>query len=230
MKEVTMSTTQTSKEQGATTLATNAIDMRLEVVTIPVSDMERAKEFYLGLGWRQDPTPPGSGVVQITPTGSGCSIHFGTNRTSAAPGSAQNLFLIVSDIQVAHDDLVRRGVAVSEVFHVGPDGKASGPDPQRRSYASLATFSDPDGNRWLLQEITTRLPGRGFGTLDVTTLTELLQEAEKYHGAYEPTAPKHHWSDFYGAYIVAQEQGRASEQAAEDGARNVERNRERVRG
>lgn len=225
-----MSTTHISKDQATTTPATKAIDMRLEVVTIPVSDTDRAKEFYLGLGWRQDVTPPGSGVVQITPTGSGCSIHFGTDRTSAEPGSAQNLFLVVSDIQVAHDDLVRRGVAVSEVFHVGPDGKASGPDPQRRSYASLATFSDPDGNRWLLQEITTRLPGRGFGTLDVTTLTELLQEAEKYHGAYEPTAPKHHWSDFYGAYIVAREQGSTSEQAAEDGARNVERNRERVMG
>ena len=225
-----MSTTQASKEQGTTTPATNAFDMKLEVVTIPVSDVERAKEFYLGLGWRQDATPPGSGVVQITPTGSGCSIHFGTNRTSATPGSAQNLFLIVSDIQMAHDDLVRRGVAVSEVFHVGPNGQASGPDPQRRSYASQAAFSDPDGNRWLLQEITTRLPGRGFSTLDATTLTELLQEAEKHHGAYEPAAPKHHWSDFYGAYIVARGLGRTSEQAAEDGARNVERSLERVKG
>jgi hypothetical protein len=105
-KEVTMNTTHISKDQATTTPATKAIDMRLEVVTIPVSDTDRAKEFYLGLGWRQDVTPPGSGVVQITPTGSGCSIHFGTDRTSAEPGSAQNLFLIVSDIQVAHEDLV----------------------------------------------------------------------------------------------------------------------------
>ena len=136
------------------------VDMKLEVVTIPVSDVDRATEFYVGLGWRQDVTPPGSGIVQLTPPGSGCSVQFGTNRTSAEPGSAQNTFLIVSDIQAAYDYLVGRGVEVSEVFHLGPDGPVSGAAPEHASYGSLATFSDPDGNSWLLQEITTRLPGR----------------------------------------------------------------------
>ena len=154
-----MSTTQVSSDASENASVKN-VDMKLEVVTIPVSDVDRATEFYVGLGWRQDVTPPGSGVVQLTPPGSGCSVQFGTNRTSAAPGSAQNMFLIVSDIQAARDYLVGRGVEVSEVFHLGPDGPVSGAAPEHASYGSLATFSDPDGNSWLLQEITTRLPGR----------------------------------------------------------------------
>ena len=143
------------------------------MVVIPVSDVDRAKEFYGRLGWRLDadfPFDNGFRVVQFTPPGSGCSIQFGTNITSAAPGSAQGLYLIVSDIEAARDELVARGVEVSEVFHAGtpgaqfqPDGtsgRVSGPAPDHASYSSFATFSDPDGNGWLLQEVTTRLPGR----------------------------------------------------------------------
>ena len=153
--------------------ARGAVDLKLEVVVIPVADVDRAKEFYGSLGWRLDadfPFDNGFRVVQFTPPGSGCSIQFGTNITSAAPGSAQGLYLIVSDIEAARDELAARGVEVSEVFHAGtpgaqfqPDGtsgRVSGPAPDHASYSSFATFSDPDGNGWLLQEITTRLPGR----------------------------------------------------------------------
>ena len=149
------------------------VDMRLEVVVIPVADVDRAKAFYAGLGWSLDadfPFDNGFRVVQLTPPGSGCSIQLGTNITSAAPGSARGLYLIVSDIGAARAELVARGVEVSEVFHPGtpgaqfrPDGaggRVSGPAPDRASYRSFATFSDPDGNGWLLQEITERLPGR----------------------------------------------------------------------
>ena len=149
------------------------MDMKLEVVVLPVADVDRAKRFYQTLGWRLDADYPfdnGFRVVQFTPPGSGCSIQFGTNITSAAPGSAQGLYLIVSDIEAARDELVASGVDVSEVFNEGtpgarfqPDGtsgRVSGPAPERASYRSFATFSDPDGNGWLLREITTRLPGR----------------------------------------------------------------------
>ena len=166
-----------------------------------------------GLGWRQDVTPPGSGVVQFTPPGSGCSIQFGTNRTSAAPGSAQNQFLIVSDIQAAHDQLVARGVEVSEVFHLGPEGPVSGPDPERRSYSSLATFSDPDGNSWLLQEVTTRLPGRvdaaetSFGS--ASDLAGAMRRASVAHGEHEKRTGEAdaNWPDWYAAYMVAEQAG-----------------------
>ena len=216
-----MSTTQVSGEANENARVRN-VDMKLEVVTIPVSDVDRATEFYVGLGWRQDVTPPGSGIVQLTPTGSSCSVQFGTNRTSAEPGSAQNTFLIVTDIQAAYDYLVGRGVQVSGVFHLGPGGPVSGAAPEHASYGSLATFSDPDGNSFLLQEIKTRLPGRGLSNLDVPNLTDLLREAEQHHGEYEPTAPKHHWSDWYAAYIVAREQGKTPDEAAKDGARHME--------
>src|SRR6266480_4038184 len=136
------------------------IDMKLEVVVIPVSDVERAEQFYRKLGWRQDVTPPGSGVFQFTPHGSSCSIQFGKTLTSAAPGSAQRTYLIVSDIQAVRDALVSAGIDVGEIFHLGPAGPVPGPDPQRGTYRSLAVFSDPDGNSWLLQEITTRQAGR----------------------------------------------------------------------
>jgi hypothetical protein len=138
------------------------------------------------------------------------------------------MFLVVSDIQAARAELIGYGVDVSEVFHfeggvhvAGTKGHLPGPDPEGRSYRSFASFSDPDGNGWLLQEVKTRLPGRGLGN-DVATLTELLRETETRHGEYEPTAPKHHWSEWYAAYIVAREQGRTPEQAIEDGALRVE--------
>ena len=188
-----------SNGTGKVTAAT--VDLKLEVVVIPVSDVDRAKRFYEGLGWRLDADfafDNGFRVVQFTPPGSGCSVQFGTNITSAAPGSAQGLYLIVSEIEAARGELVARGAEISEVFHAGTpgaqfqpngtSGRVTGPAPDHASYSTFATFSDPDGNRWLLQEITTRLPGRGLGSPDVPSLTELLRETEKRHGEYEPTA------------------------------------------
>jgi catechol 2,3-dioxygenase-like lactoylglutathione lyase family enzyme len=210
------------------------VDTRLEVVVIPVADVDRSKQFYAKLGWRLDADfqfDNGFRVVQFTPPGSGCSIQFGTKMTSAAPGSAQGLYLIVSDVQAARKDLVTRGAEVSEVFHAGTpgaqfqidgSGRISGPAPEHATYNSFATFRDPDGNGWLFQEVTTRLPGRGLSNLDIATLTELLQEAEKHHGEYEPTAPKHHWSGWYAAYIVARQSGKTPEEAAKDGKIRIE--------
>src|SRR4029079_17123273 len=151
------------------------MDMKLEVVTIPVSDIDRAKEFYSRLGWRLDETPPW--VVQFTPPGSDCSIHFGKDRTWAPPGSFENLYLVVSDIEEARAELVGRGIEVSEIFHPGDDGPVDGPDPERRTYSSLAPFSDPDGNRWLLQEITSRLPGRVEASATTFSSTSDLDDA-----------------------------------------------------
>jgi catechol 2,3-dioxygenase-like lactoylglutathione lyase family enzyme len=211
------------------------VDTKLEVVVIPVSDVDRAKRFYGSLGWRLDADfafDNGFRVVQLTPPGSGCSVQFGTNITSAAPGSSQGLYLVVSEIAAARDELAECGAEISEVFHAtvpgaqfrrdATSGRASGPAPDHASYGSFATFSDPDGNSWLLQEIKTRLPGRGLSNSDVTTLTELLQEAEEHHGEYEPTAPKHHWSDWYAAYIVARERGATPEDAAKGAALHLE--------
>jgi catechol 2,3-dioxygenase-like lactoylglutathione lyase family enzyme len=212
--------------------------MKLEVVVIPVSDVERAKRFYGGLGWRLDADfafDNGFRVVQFTPPGSACSVQFGTNITSAAPGAAKGLYLIVSDAEAARDELVARGVAASEVFHAGKpgaqfqagdtSGRIGGPAPDHASYGSFVTFSDPDGNSWLLQEVRTRLPGRGL-SIDVASLTDLLREAEEHHGAYEATAPKHHWSAWYAAYIVARERGRAPEDASKDAALHMQEARQ----
>jgi catechol 2,3-dioxygenase-like lactoylglutathione lyase family enzyme len=189
------------------------VDMKLEVVVIPVSDVDRAEEFYARLGWRQDVTPPGSGIVQFTPPGSACSVQFGKNLTSAAPGSAQRTYLIVSDIEAARDALVAAGIEVSEVFHIGTDGLVPGPDPEHRSYRSLASFSDPDGNSWLLQEITTRLPGRidsaatSFGS--ASDLASAFRRAEAAHGQHEKRTGQRdaNWPDWYAAYMVAEQAG-----------------------
>ena len=186
------------------------VDMKLEVVVIPVSDVDRAKEFYKKLGWRLDVTPPI--VVQFTPPGSWCSVQFGKNLTSAAPGSAKE-YLIVSDIVAARDQLVAAGVEVSEFFHIGPSGRVSGLDPERRSYYSRATFSDPDGNVWLLQEVTTRLPGRVDP--DVTSyssasdLASALRRAAAAHGQHEKRigAADPNWPDWYAKYMVAEQSG-----------------------
>src|SRR6202050_3523564 len=167
------------------------VDMKFEVVVIPVADVDRSKKFYTKLGWRLDadfPFDNGFRVVQFTPPGSGCSVQLGTKITAAAPGSAQGLYLIVFQIEAARKELVARGVEVSEVFHTlkpgaqfrpESNGRVSGPDPGHRSYFSFATFSDPDGNTWLFQELTTRPPGHGLSSLDVSTLTELLRETEQ---------------------------------------------------
>lgn len=208
------------------------VETKLEVVTIPVSDVDRAKTFYEGLGWRVDADfSKGDDwrVVQLTPPGSACSIFVGKGLTTAAPGSVQGLLLIVDDIQAARADLAAHGASPSEVFHfdgtlrvTGTKDRLPGPDPGRRSYMSWISFSDPDGNGWLLQEVTTRLPGRGVSSFDVATLTDLLRETEHGHGAYEAIAPKHHWSGWYAAYIVARQQGKTPEDAAKDAARHME--------
>jgi catechol 2,3-dioxygenase-like lactoylglutathione lyase family enzyme len=190
------------------------VDMKLEVVAIPVSDNERAARFYSSLGWRQDVTPPGSGIFQFTPPGSGCSVQFGANRTSAAPGSAQGLWLIVSDIQAALQKLAAAGVQADEVFHIGANGKASGLDPERNSYRSFASFRDPDGNHWLFQEITTRLPGRidsaatSFGS--ASDLASAMRRAEAAHGEHEKRTGQRdaQWADWYSAFMVAEQAGK----------------------
>ena len=204
------------------------LEMKLEVVRIPVSDVDRAKSFYTRLGWRLDAdiaTDDDSRVVQLTPPGSQCSVFIGKGVTTAAPGSAQGLMLIVYDIEAARADLIGRGAAVRETFHFGREGRAPGPDPQGHSYATWASFRDPDGNGWLLQEVKKRLPGRvgpeGVAA-DVVSLTDLLRETEKRHGDYEASAPKHHWSGWYAAYIVAREQGRNPDEAAKDAALHLE--------
>ena len=210
------------------------VDIKFEVVVIPVTDVDRSKAFYTKLGWRLDadfPFDNGFRVVQFTPPGSGCSVQFGTKITTAAPGSAQGLYLIVSDVAAVRKELMARGVEVSEVFHTSkpgaqfrPDsnGRISGPDPDHRSYFSFATFNDPDGNTWMFQEITARLPGRGVSNFDVATMTELLRETEEHHGQYEPSAPKHHWSGWYAAYIVARQNGKTSEEAAREAKLHIE--------
>jgi catechol 2,3-dioxygenase-like lactoylglutathione lyase family enzyme len=185
-------------------------DIKVEVVVIPVSDIERAKEFYRRLGWRLDQTPPG--VVQFTPPGSGCSVQFGTDLTSAAPGSGK-AYLVVSDIEATRNDLVAAGVEVGEFFHIGPDGLASGLDPERRSYRSRASFTDPDGNTWVLQEITTRLPGRvdaagtSFGSAN--DLASAMRRAASAHGEHEKRIGEAdpNWPDWYAEYMVREQSG-----------------------
>jgi catechol 2,3-dioxygenase-like lactoylglutathione lyase family enzyme len=202
------------------------VDMKFEAVVIPVSDVDRAKEFYKRLGWRLDADfrfDNGFRIVQFTPPGSGCSVQFGANITSALPGSAQSLYLVVSDIEAARDDLIARAVEVSNVFHAGtpgaqfqPDGtpgRVSGPAPGHATYGSFATFRDPDGNSWLLQEITRRLPGRvdaGETTFaSVTDLAGALRRAEAAHGEHEKRigAADPNWPDWYATFMIAEQAG-----------------------
>lgn len=192
-----------------------AVEMALEVVVIPVSDVDRAVRFYGGLGWRLDADIAYGNdfrLVQFTPRGSACSIQFGKGVTPKAPGSEGGLYLVVSDIQAARKDLADCGVDVSEVFHRSPTRvKLVGPDPQRRSYASFVSFSDPDGNAWLVQEVTTRLPGRLDA--EVTTFKSLaalsaaLRRAEAAHGEHEKrTGQKDaNWPDWYAQYIISEQ-------------------------
>ncbi len=202
-----------SRSNDARDVSVARVDMKLEVIVIPVSDVERAEQFYRRLGWRQDVTPPGSGVFQFTPHGSACSVQFGKNLTSAAPGSAQRTYLIVSDIETARVALMEAGIEVSETFHLGPKGPASGPDPDHGSYRSLATFNDPDGNSWLLQEITTRLSGRidsgvtSFGS--ASDLASAMRRAEAAHGEHEKRIGQRdaNWSDWYAEYMAAEQSG-----------------------
>lgn len=217
-----MSTTATRSQGAKPARDVGKIDLKLEVVTIPVSDVDRAKQFYERLGWRLDAdfNTATDHVVQFTPPGSPGSIHFGTNLTTAAPGSAQGLLLIVSDIQAAREELKRRGVEASEVFHftgfnrVDPAGRVSGPSPDRPSYGSFLSFKDPDGNGWLLQEITTRLPGRIDATetafASPADLASAFRRAEAAHGEHEKRTGGQrdaNWPEWYAAYMVAEQHG-----------------------
>jgi catechol 2,3-dioxygenase-like lactoylglutathione lyase family enzyme len=206
------------------------VDMKFEIVVIPVSDIDRAKEFYAQLGWRLDADFDNGKdfrVIQFTPPGSGCSVIFGRNVTGAAPGSAQGLYLIVSDIAAARENLLRRGVEVGEVFHgggdvfAGPDEpylfgriRVNGPDPSHSSYRSFASFRDPDGNGWLFQEITTRLAGRIDSTAtsfaSANDLANAFRRAEAAHGEHEKRTGQHdaNWPDWYAAYMVAEQSGK----------------------
>jgi predicted enzyme related to lactoylglutathione lyase len=205
-----MSTNEVRGSDATSNARLARFDMKVEVVVIPVSDVDRAKEFYGRVGWRLDVTPPG--VIQFTPPGSGCSVQFGTNLTSAAPGSAKG-YLIVSDIEAARAELVAAGIEVGEIFHVVPGGRASGPDPEHRSYRSRASFSDPDGNVWLLQEITARLPGRvdpaatSFGS--ARDLASALRRAAAAHGKHEKQTGEAdpNWPDWYAEYMVREQTG-----------------------
>ena len=213
---------------GSNGATTAKVDMKLEVVVIPVSDVDRAKEFYGRLGWRLDAdfdNGEGFRVMQFTPPGSGCSVIFGKNVTAAAPGSAQGLYLVVSDIEAARDELVAHGVNASEVFHdaggvhSGADQpylfgrlRISGPDPEHRSYRSFVSFSDPDGNGWLLQEVTTRLPGRVAGDTtyaSASDLSQALQRAAAAHGRHEALTGQAdpNWPDWYAEYMVREQAG-----------------------
>jgi catechol 2,3-dioxygenase-like lactoylglutathione lyase family enzyme len=205
------------------------VDMKLEIVVIPVSDVDRAKEFYQRLGWRLDADLGHSKdfrVIQFTPPGSGCSVIFGKNVTGAAPGSVQGLYLIVDDIEAARKNLLHHGVEVSEVFHgagevhAGSDEpylsgriRVNGPDPEHRSYRSFASFHDPDGNGWLFQEITTRLPGRIDATAttfaSANDLASAFRRAEAAHGEHEKRIGQRdaNWADWYAVYMVAEQCG-----------------------
>lgn len=210
--------------------STEIVDTKLEIVVISVSDVDRAKAFYESLGWRLDADYEGSSdyrVIQFTPPGSGCSIIFGKNVTAAPPGSAQGLYLVVSDIEATRKNLLARGIKISEIFHdaagihSGPDEpylfgrlRVSGTDPEHRSYHSFASFNDPDGNGWVLQEITARLPGRvthGTTYASENDLASALRRAAAAHAQHESrtgqTAPD--WSDWYAKYMVYEQAGRA---------------------
>jgi catechol 2,3-dioxygenase-like lactoylglutathione lyase family enzyme len=229
-EEPDMSNTQLRSETAIETPGARAVDMKLEVVVIPVSDVDRAKRFYGGLGWRLDADFAAGDdfrVIQFTPPGSPCSVIFGKNVTAAAPGSARGLYLIVSDIKAARDELLGRGVEISEVFHDAGDVHAGtdepylfgrlrfgGPDPDHRSYRSFASFSDPDGNGWLFQEVTARLPGRvDADDTTFTSSTELataLRRAAAAHGEHEKRIGQHDadWPDWYADYIVREQAGK----------------------
>ena len=220
-----MNTTETSNVQSSA-VNTGLADLKFEAVVIPVADVDRAKTFYTGLGWRLDADfafENGFRVVQFTPPGSGTSVQFGSNITTAEPGSAQGLYLVVSDIEAARDELVARGADVTEVFHPGAPGaqfkpaatsdRVSGTADDDASYGSFATFSDPDGNTWLLQQVTTRLPGRIVATetayASVYDLSQALQRAAAAHGEHEKRTGEYdkNWPDWYAAYMVAEQSG-----------------------
>jgi catechol 2,3-dioxygenase-like lactoylglutathione lyase family enzyme len=229
-KSMANATYEVQANDAASEASVPKVDMKFETVVIPVSDVDRGKEFYARLGWRLDADYDNGKdfrVIQFTPPGSGCSVIFGKNVTGAAPGSVQGLYLIVADIESARKNLLRRGVEVSEVFHgaddvyAGPDEpylfgrtRVNGPDPEHRSYRSFASFSDPDGNGWLFQEITTRLPGRIDATAttfaSANDLASAFRRAEAAHGEHEKRTGQRdeNWPDWYAAYMMAEQSGK----------------------
>jgi catechol 2,3-dioxygenase-like lactoylglutathione lyase family enzyme len=221
-----MTSTDVSPGTAARMPEPGTIDMKLEVVTVPVSDVDRAKSFYQSLGWRLDAdiaVGDAFRVVQLTPTHSSCSVAFGKGLTTGEPGSVKRLLLAVYDIDAARADLAGRGIEVSELFHLA-GGPVPGPDPEGRSYQTYASFSDPDGNGWLLQEIKTRLPGREWEdpAADVASLADLLHETAEHHDPYEKSHAPHNWWDWYAAYFHARQQGRTQEEAAQAANRYME--------
>ena len=226
-----MEETMAARSEPHTNAAVNGtsgdtVDMKFEAVVIPVSNVDRAKEFYTKLGWRLDADfsfENGFRVVQFTPTGSGCSVQFGTKITSAAPGSAQGLYLVVSDIDAGRKELITAGVEISGVFHaatpgaqfqpIGVNGRAAGPPPDHASYGSFATFSDPDGNSWLMQEVSTRLPGRISNRTmtfeSVYDLAQALRRASTAHGQHEGRIGQvdENWPDWYARFMAAEREG-----------------------
>ena len=216
--------TEVSSEDASTSVKN--LDAKLEVVVIPVSDVDRAKEFYVSVGWRLDADVAAGDdfrLIQFTPPGSACSVQFGTNLTSATPGSAQGLYLTVSDIEATRAELIARGVEVSEVFHEGtagarflhaPNGRLGGPAPDHSSYGSFASFGDPDANGWLLQEVTTRLPGRidpaATSFASANDLASALRRAAAAHGEHEQRIGQAdpNWPDWYAEYMVAAQAGK----------------------
>ena len=219
-----MSATEVHSNDASGIASVKQLDTKLEVIVLPVSDVDRAKEFYGGLGWRLDADVAAGEdfrLVQFTPPGSGCSIQFGRNLTSAAPGSAQGMYLVVSDVEAARDELIAGGVEVSEVFHEGArgarfhttNGRLSGAAPDHSSYGSFASFSDPDGNGWLFQEVTTRLPGRvdpaATSFAAANDLASAMRRASVAHGKHEERTGQADpdWPDWYAKYMVAEQAG-----------------------
>jgi catechol 2,3-dioxygenase-like lactoylglutathione lyase family enzyme len=213
-----MSQTAISIEQQKYDAAPARVDLKLEVALIPVTNVDRAKDFYTRLGWRLDADDaPAKNVriVQITPPGSGCSVTFGNGLTAAAPGSAAAA-LIVSDIVAAHDELIRRGINASEIWHGAPfplEARLTGPDPKRTSYGSFFSFNDPDGNMWMVQEVTTRHPGRIDSSATTFTsandLAGAMRRAAAAHGEHEKRHRQQdaNWPDWYAAYMAAEQAG-----------------------
>ena len=219
-----MGTTEVGTDDATSDVSAGQVDMKLEVVVVPVSDVDRAADFYARrLGWRVDVDIANgdSRVLHLTPPGSACSVMFGTGLTPSAPGTAQFLHLIVSDIEAAHQQLVANGVDATEVFHdptghynrFDPAVRASGPDPQRRTYASYVAFSDPDGNGWVLQEVTARLPGRIDSAettfASETDLADAMRRAGAAHGEHEKRTGEHDadWPEWYAKYMAAEQAG-----------------------